>query len=166
MRRLNSILGILGTICISIMLAPASNAQQATLVIKSMHCDGVHISHPDHIKVAVFDASKIPDIMHLAMEIQYNRSIPAHADFRNTIIRLSLLHKLVNETQAIARYEDLTTANSTFEIPVVSRIYVIAFDKNDPDPIAMATYTMRVSSEQVNEVILNFSAQTGCKLLE
>jgi|CZKF01.1.fsa_nt_gi hypothetical protein len=142
-----------------------ASAQRVTVLIETLKCDEGKIIHPVHVDVSIFDADNISEIMKVVKNLrstldQVNSDPNA---IQKAEIIFSQLQKLVATTPSLARLRNLPTPEYRFQIPLVKRIVVFAFEKSEFDSFAYAMKELDISSKNTNNATLNFSSEVECK---
>ncbi|HUA21746.1 MAG TPA: hypothetical protein VMU80_16970 [Bryobacteraceae bacterium] len=73
------------------------------------------------------------------------------------------LEKLVENTPALVRVRSLPRSEYLFSLPVVRKVVVFVFDRSEFESFTYSTQALEMSSERVNEALLNFSSEEECR---
>lgn len=154
---------VTGLSCLLVGLSVSSFAQQGRLLVKTVLCEKIATVRPIPVHVSVFDVEKVPEIASLSKEIETSPNCAS----ANTVDRCTELYerlrKLVLSTPALARVESLPGPEYAITLPPVRQVIVFAFDKSDAKPTAYVQQRMVMATDEVNEVVLDFSSEGRCR---
>ncbi len=139
-----------------------SQAQSVKLIVHTKECTQGILMHPVDVSVAVFDVTKVPEIIQLEKDYEVsvgrmNEDGPEKAESAYAI-----LEKRVNLTPALARSKRLSKSEIMFDLPTVHRIIIFSFGEREYESI-YAKQELELIPGKVNSAILNFSTEEECK---
>lgn len=144
-------------------LSVSSFAQQGKLLVKTVLCEKITTARPIPVHVSVFEAEKVPEIASLSKEIETSPSCVSANTVDRCLELYKKMRKLALATPALARVESLPGPEYEITLPPVREVIVFAFDKNNAEPTAYVQQLIVMSSDEVNEVVLDFSSEGRCK---
>ena len=154
---------VAGVWCVLAGLSASSLAQQVKLSVQTLTCEHRKTVWPIAVQVSVFDAEKVPEIARLSQEIHDS---PVCGRVRTVDRCLDLyvrLRALVAATPALVRVESLRGPEEEILLPPVQQVIVFAFDKSGGADLAAYTQArMAISSDEANEMVLDFSNEDRC----
>jgi hypothetical protein len=139
-------------------------AQQTHINVTTIRCEQGRILHPTHVSVSIFDVDKASEVILAAKNFKDNSNPTTRQGEDKMFSASAELQKRIKDSPAIARLRSLPTPAYLFQIPPVRRVFVIAVNESESDPIP--TYAMKeldISAGQVNNAVLNFSTDEECK---
>jgi hypothetical protein len=143
----------------------SSYAQGAKIMIETIKCDKGKITHPIHLRVSVFDAEKIPEIVSVEQDLR--AALATVNSDPNAIQKAenlySKLQNLVGGARAIARTQSLPKSGYVFDIPSVRKVVVFAFETGEFESFTYAKQEVKISPGATNTAVLNFSSEEDCK---
>lgn len=164
MKRVRNRRRVVGVYCLLAGLSASSLAQQVKLSVQTLTCEHRKTVWPIPVQVSVFDAEKVPEIARLSQEIHDS---PVCGGVRTVDRCLELyvrLRELVTATPALARVESLRGPEQEILLPPVEQVIVFAFDKSGGRDLASYVQArMAISSDEANEMVLDFSSEDRCK---
>ena len=138
-------------------------AQQVKLMVQTVTCEHVKAVWPIPVQVSVFDAEKVPEIARRSQEI-HDSPVCRSANTVDRCLELYVaLRQLVVATPALARVESLSRPEQEIVLPPVQQVIVFAFDKSGHDLAAYVQARMTISSDEANEIVLDFSNKDRCQ---
>jgi hypothetical protein len=145
---------------IGVLLNPLLNcsAQDAQIRIQTLRCDAGIRFHPTEVSVAVFDASRIPEILSTYRELQpMSDKLNDGPNVIEAADKLtSRLKKLISSTPAFARRRSLPRTPFRLSIPRANRVVIFGILETEYDPFPNFA-EVEVSPSSVNSITLSFS---------
>jgi hypothetical protein len=155
---------VVGVCCLLAGVNVSSLAQQVKLSVQTLTCEHRKAVWPRPVQVSVFDAEKVPEIARLSQEIHDSAVCGGVGTVDRCLNLYVRLRTLVDVTPALVRVESLSGPEEEILLPPVQQVIVFAFDKSGgADLAAYVQARMAISSDEANEMVLDFSNEDRCQ---
>ena len=155
---------VAGVCCLLAGVSVSGFAQQMKLSVQTVTCEHRKTVWPIPVQVSVFDAEKVPEIARLSQEIHDSPVCGSIGTVDRCLELYVRLRTLVAATPALVRVESLSGPEEEILLPPVQQVIVFAFDKNGgADLAAYVQARMGISSDEANEMVLDFSNEDRCQ---
>ena len=142
-----------------------SQAQPTRLRIATKECAKKLLVHPVKVSVTVFDLSKAPKIVEMALDYEVSASHMKDDGPEKARGKYIELRRRVISTKALARAKRLSASGTVFDLPPVRQILIFGFGETESD-FRYARRELDLVSASTNDVVLNFSTEEECKNLQ
>jgi len=152
-----------GILVVSLVLADrGAEAQNVKLKIQTKECAKGAVMNPKKVSVTVFDPSRVPAIVEMALDYELSASRINEDGADKAESKYFELRRRVDSARPLARAKHLSAPDVVLAIPPVGKIIIFGFGETKSD-FRYARRVMDLIPGRTKDIVLNFSTEEECK---